>query len=356
MSQESEGTLSGHIEVEIAKLLKPTARPVDIASTVVQWLQQPHLNFAEQSALLIFLYNAGFFKALAQQFQDFLERGKPIPWHLLTELCGHPAFAYHNQIGELLLLGATETKQKPLALRSFRLDTIDSRFPRERLIIQNDLEAEFNENQNQLIERIAFFREQRLVQQEREAALRLYQLNPKNREGKQALDDVEGRWAREIIERRPVRPLDSFGQDRLVSRYNQDDEAAIAHLLEAIQATAQQSPELIYDLSILLYFVELKQEALNLLRTASPSAPVNWFRLELLIETRHFVETLDLVQQLEIEYCNDPETLFATTYARARALKELGKKAVAIDLLQSIVNIKPHYRSAHSLLTQWIEE
>ena len=50
------------------------------------------------------------------------------------------------------------------------------------------------------------------------------------------------------------------------------------------------------------------------------------------------------------------EDSFALTYIKAKAYNCQNQKPQAVDLLKSIIRIRPHYRSAQSLLTEILEE
>ena len=108
-----------------------------------------------------------------------------------------------------------------------------------------------------------------------------------------------------------------------------------------------------YNLAIGLYFIELYHEALQVIRRAPESSAKDWFYLELLLRCGRYLECLDEVNQIELKYSADPESTFAATYIRAQALWGLGQTGSAIELLRSIVDIRPSYRSAHSLLNEW---
>ena len=108
-----------------------------------------------------------------------------------------------------------------------------------------------------------------------------------------------------------------------------------------------------YDLAMNLHFMDFNLEALEILRVAPPSPAVDWLTLELMIQSRRFVDALSQAAHLEAAYAEDPDAAFAVTYARARALKGLGQVELAIDLLRSLIRVRPAYKSAQSLLMDW---
>jgi hypothetical protein len=107
------------------------------------------------------------------------------------------------------------------------------------------------------------------------------------------------------------------------------------------------------DLALMAHFLEFHSEALVLLQFAPDSAAKDWLQVELCLETRRFIDALEVIGFLEHKYAGDPEANFALTLAKAKAFWGVGKSGNAIDLLTSIQNVRPNYRSVSSLLHQW---
>jgi tetratricopeptide (TPR) repeat protein len=94
---------------------------------------------------------------------------------------------------------------------------------------------------------------------------------------------------------------------------------------------------------------------LEILAWAPAVPPNDWLRAELLVHARRFVEGLEHLKHLEVRYVDDPETSFAVSYLKAQCLQELGQKDAALEILKSIVRVRPNYRSAHALIQEWTE-
>jgi hypothetical protein len=108
-----------------------------------------------------------------------------------------------------------------------------------------------------------------------------------------------------------------------------------------------------YDFAVGLYVMELYHHAVEMIRLAPTGLAQDWFHLESLFKARRYLECLENINVAELTYSDDPETSFAATYLRARVLHGLGQTHPAKELLRSIVSIRPVYRSAASLLTDW---
>ena len=81
-----------------------------------------------------------------------------------------------------------------------------------------------------------------------------------------------------------------------------------------------------------------------------------WFRLEALLKARHFVEVLHEITHIELQFAHEPETFFATAYLRAQAYWGLGQKHSAMEVMDSVLVSRPHYRAASALLSLWSQQ
>jgi len=101
---------------------------------------------------------------------------------------------------------------------------------------------------------------------------------------------------------------------------------------------------------------EFISAALQLLEIAEDSDKKNWLRLELMLLSEDLFSALEESERLEKLTEVDAEARFAIAYAKAKAYKRLGQKNKATELLQSILQVRPTYRSASTLLAEIIED
>lgn len=83
------------------------------------------------------------------------------------------------------------------------------------------------------------------------------------------------------------------------------------------RATTANESEL-YDMALMLLFMDLHGESAKLIENRRLSSRLDWLLLEVLILGRQYASALGEVENLELKYAGDPETPFALTYARAR--------------------------------------
>ncbi|NUM59251.1 MAG: hypothetical protein HUU56_11495 [Bdellovibrionaceae bacterium] len=78
-----------------------------------------------------------------------------------------------------------------------------------------------------------------------------------------------------------------------------------------------------------------------------------WLFLEVLILNERYLEVFQFLPRVERLFSDFSETFFATTYYRAQCLWHLGERNSALEVLESLINSRPNYRSADVLLEEW---
>ncbi len=124
--------------------------------------------------------------------------------------------------------------------------------------------------------------------------------------------------------------------------------------INSIKEAQTLNPEMTYDLALACWMLEDFSGALEILNQAGhDKSRTIWFEIEILVKTRRYLDVLEMLPQVELSFSNDPETFFATALLRAQAFWGLGQKNTAIEILESLISTRPHYRSASVLLNQW---
>ena len=138
---------------------------------------------------------------------------------------------------------------------------------------------------------------------------------------------------------------------------NQDSVDFIAKLSDQIKSLAAHyqsaAPEQIYNLSLLCMSFELYDLGFQLLQQAPETFAGEWLKAEILFESGRFLDLLKHLEHIEATVSADPESTFGATYLKAQAYFGLGQKDIAIQMLESLSQRRPSYRSAESLLHQW---
>lgn len=324
-----------------------------MAEELCRRLERNLLSDAEVKDCFQFFLNAGLLPLFFEQMQELIARQGRIPWAPFIEALGQAKLAVDESEIQALFEAAESQDATAELLRSHALDSAHSGFAVRRAALATVRERQLNERRQGLKDKLAYMRANRMHEQEAAVLDEILAVFPDERDIQAEREDNKLRWAREIIANSSSAsdPLTDLGSrvDRLTPELAKSKDLIVTRALEL----AEENPRLAYDLAIGLHMMDLNLEALNVLQNAELSPAAEWLRLELLVRSRQFVAALDEAERLEFEYANDPNTAFTVTYARARALHGLGQTQNAIELLQSLVSIRPHFRSAQSLLLEW---
>jgi len=311
-------------EVEIHRLLKETDNPIQVADELLKKWDKGELSWIEQEIAAEFLLNAGFTPALFEQINKQLRARQKIPWAVFFEALARAQARLTKEEVDQILVGAGEEDALGQMCRTRALDSADPRFAKIRA--------------NPRIERR---QEKMKVKSEPRAMSQATMISDRTR------PMVENAIPK------PIRKLSLQEWAKNADQTSVTSKEKIAKTAKLMVAQSRKEPATAYDIAISLRFMGLPDEALDALACAPRGPSVLWLELDLMLETSRFVEVLDKADQLERKLSGDPDATFSAAYARAIALHGLGQLNEAKELLESIVKVKPTYRSAHSLLLKW---
>ena len=231
-------------------------------------------------------------------------------------------------------------------------ETLDPRFIDLKNATVDKLTHIAKERKEKYLIKLDYLRANRMIEEEEKLLDKLVKFYPDDSNFQTDKKNFRQRWARAIISRKAFESFDG-GAEHTEPLFTEDELSAAKIFTTEIKKLAKKKPQLAYNLSIALYFLELYDLAHETLFFAPQALNVDWFSIEVLFRSRRYAQCLDAIAIVEKKYSDDPETVFGTTYYRALALDGLGQTGMAAELLKSIVTIRPTYRSAHSLLLKW---
>ena len=351
------------LEAEISEMLQDGNDPVLIADDLVRRWERNLLSESQQSDCARFLVASSQYIRLFEQVVRLADENQSLPWTDFAEALGRGHVQIKPEEMNALLEGAQEQNQVAEFVQSRQLDLWDKRLAALRATSADQKQRDYANRKVLLREKLEFMRSQRLSSEEAKVLDEIQQLFPNDPQFASEKEAFEIRSANEIINNF-THSQNNIAEDLLwkSQRLSPELNEAKIRIVERAREIIAKSPQNAYDLALAMHFMDFNHDSLELLSLVPrPVDPVrarssDWLRLELMIRARQFVNVLDYTGQIEIIYANEPETAFAVTYARARALWGLGQHEMAVDLLSSLVRIRPNYRSASSLLTDWIEQ
>jgi hypothetical protein len=207
-----------------------------------------------------------------------------------------------------------------------------------------------------LMDQAQRFGNDRLYDEESQALFKLIKLFPQDEAIREIRAGFAARKAREIIGSRKrvtqLERIEDYLSDEILSP---DVRAHFDEIERSLVAEAHRNPSVAYDVAVGLLQMGAANAALESLELAPRTTATEWLRLEVLLETRRFVDALVESDRLEGTFGPDPESVFSARYGKARALWGLKRQPQAIELLTEIVRVRPNFRSAHALLLAWSE-
>lgn len=347
--------MASHLENLIRDSLQNNESPADIWHKLSLHLDDENCRAKDAVVAFNFALNAGLTRSALKTLLHWLENKRAIPWGHFIAFIDSTGQTPSKAVLASLFKGARRQEANKELILAHHWDHYDKRFSKLRAEVVEELQRKYASKKEALKEKLTFLRNQRMIDEEKKLLDRLAQVLPQDAAIRKAKEEFKERWAREIIAKsHSSTRLEDEKRTRRETTYT-EDELLFADLLRDEMMQLAQGSEGTYNFSIGLYFMELYSHALAVLKSGPMTPPMEWLYVELLLLNRRFIDGLEQLNQLEVKYIDDPETAFAASYLRAKAFWGLGRQAAAIDLLKSIVNVRPNYRSAHSLLSEWTE-
>ncbi len=251
-----------------------------------------------------------------------------------------------------IFAGAAEQNSLEQLVLCKKLDSFDLRFEKIRNSILQEYEQKKTKTKQRLLDSIELFKNERLMIEEEKAIKELIHEFPDETFAIKLHDEFYERKARSIFKPNKKAQLELLKLEKKWLNSEKQLESEQNEILIAMQKQAELAPEDAYNMAIALRNMEQNELALEVLKFSNAKEK-DWLAIELLLESERFIEVLDLIQKIEQKEALNIESLLACLYTKARAFYGLGKHEEAVALLTSIVEKKPNYRSAHSLLQQW---
>lgn len=341
-------------ELELRRILKKRQSGQKLSTTLIKLILDEALPWEEKRAVWHFLYSSGRHGLLAVTLAQELRHKNRIPFDLLIQIMTEAQVAPKAAVLESLMKGARKQSAVDELIAANGWDGYDKRFSqiREKLLSQKI--SEQKKFKSGLLEKFEFLQSQRMTEQAGRVLRRMVELYPDEPQFKKLKDNFDEQWARDVLSTHQA-VLSNEKLDRTLTAPSTSDEEMLKCFAQEGEKICMEHREFAADLSIAFLFLEDYNRALDALPWAPPSRANDWLRAELLFEARRFIECIELLNHLEVKYVEDPESTFAVSYLRAQCLQYCGQQAAALEILKSIVRVRPHYRSVSALIQQWTE-
>jgi hypothetical protein len=344
--------LSEALEVAIRDLLMSQKDSDLVAQSLLKRLAIESPSRSERQTFLNFLVHAGYGAEILKLYENWFKEKKHIPLYAFCYVLHRSGFKPGAEFIKNLFVAQSNVLPEDRLTHFLPWEAFDPRLIDIKNSTYNHLQNESSRRKQKHIDKLEYYRVNRMIEEEERLLNELVVMYPEDEQLKKDKSQFRERWARAVIARKAFELFDE-GFESTEPLFSADEIKTAQAIVTAIQQIVKKKPQHAYNFAIGLFFLELFEPAREILAYAKSSVSVDWFTIELLLKCRRYVDALDALVTIEGRYAQDPETTFSVTYYRALALEGLGQTGVATELMRSLVNIRPGYRSAHSLLLQW---
>ncbi|MCB0362106.1 MAG: hypothetical protein KDD35_05275 [Bdellovibrionales bacterium] len=342
------------IEVEINQLLNRWSNSEKVAEILAErLLDDEKLSTSNEISIMNFLFLSGHFKELVSPMLRRLKNKGPVAWSVFVETLNRNKLKPSRKVLNALFEGALKSQRLENLILAHAWDEYDSRFETLRDELRERLKEEFAHKKKVLFDKLSYLANHRMLKEEEKVLELLLRMFPTDRQIQAHQIDFQDRWARNILATSSQNRLISQRTHQFQQNWTEPEIKLMDLWFSELEKIARTNPPTAYLFAVFFIFAEAWEYALKILKMAPSSKNVDWLRLNLLLQCRHFVECLSELDKVELENSDDPESSFSAAYIRAKAFYGLGQRSTAMEILRHILEIKPDYRSAQTLLAEW---
>lgn len=328
------------------------------AESLLRKFENVTLSAEDYHSLATFCFKASAFESLCLFMTQKLQDGSFTPWGIFAAALHSSTVKIdpENPLWQSFFEGAkTENGLPHLALFEPAM-ALHPELQRIRSQLPARAKALENESKRQMFEQVDFFKSQNLLQEEEDLLLKLEILFPQDEDLRHKKVDFLNRRA-ELArsEKKKVREL-------LLPDISDEGEvqALKIKIFEQMKDLIKQDASLAKDFALSHLMWNSGDLASELLKSKSDLAKEElalserWLKVESLFQSHRYAELLGELNHISAVDAS-PETTFAVVYWKAQALWGLKKPQEAIGLLEQLLSVRPQYRSAQALLSEWRE-
>ena len=342
--------MAANIELEIQNQLIAHT-PFEVMEHLLSYAKEAEvLSPDEIQAIFTFFIKIGAYQSVLQLcLENFAIEKFATPWHLFIEALTLSALPVDQKTISSAIKGILETNSEMEACRSQMWDRYRQEFSRWRELRKVQFAEKHADTKFKLLDQLTYFRSQRLYDQEKKLLQRLFKMFPTDETVSKFYREHKERYADEILQKH-IKPK--------VKKLNIDEtdpelDKMSASFGEELIRKSESDTDMAYELAVSALMHEQYEAGLKIIEKAPPGKARYWLKLELLLGAKHHLELLHSLPEIELCYAEDSETFFATAYYRAQAIWGLGQNHLAIEVLESLLESRPSYRSGLSLLSRW---
>ena len=299
-----------------------------------------------------FLYHSQLYKTLLEYSLDKISQNEPVPWSFVIKVLTDHQILIPKKNIKILFQHWLSQIQHPSIWACSELEAKSSEFVELRQAYFKTHDQSKNTDEKELLKDLQFAQSQGFLKEEAKIIDKLILINPQNADYKEHKENLKEKWAKGILAKKRTKR----SSKNIISKpFTPEENKVKSSLCKKVNHLAKKQPQQTKNLALFLYFMHWPEQSFALLKNHANNKNDIYFLLDWLIETNQHVLSLDYIHQILQAQGKSPEILFLMNYKKAQVLYYLGKKPEAIECLSDIIKIRPNYRSAQSLLSQWTE-
>ncbi|MGZ3727538.1 MAG: hypothetical protein ACXWQQ_17295, partial [Pseudobdellovibrio sp.] len=342
------------LELEISTLFQEGNTLESICNEIIsKYEKSDAISPSEIESISHFLTLSGRVDLLFKLYLKCLNRDSlsVFPWGSFAAAAKHCSRNVLDELAEVIEASLNDRKNYSNALKSpdlinsvpslnIQLAGLKTEFQNERLQTKTKLISQLNHN-----------RLYQLTEQEEQTLQQLVKLFPLDTEVKllhqahleKKADEILIRARKPIARQQPKKIIEIQSQDT-VDFVKQVEE----NLLILATRLQTESPEQIYNMTLLALQLNLYDLSLQLVNMAPRTFASEWLKAEILFESSRYLDLLKHIEMIEQTMTSTPEATYGALYLKAQAYYGLGQKEIAIQLLETLASKVNSYRSTEA--------
>ena len=337
------------VEKEIQKMLSTGQTSSSIAQNM---LGKKNITKNTDNFLAVcrFMYQSGLYQLLIQTAISRLKKKEVVPWAFIIEILASQKMNIPKEKRAFFIEGIIAQDQISSILTSHSWDKTHPELVNMKMEVIEQINRDKNHTFIKLMEDLEFIQAQGILKKEEEILKKLKEIDPENPDINEKWLQFREKWGRNIIYQKKTH---SLTKHRISSLPSEKEKKQIEKIAKSVKTILKKTPEKSYDMAVLFSFVGYPYLAIQILKDHMDNVSSEWLYLDLLLQSKLYLDCLSFLDIMEVKYSDDPETTFALIYLRAKAYYGLGKKKKAKDILSDLLKVRPNYRLTHYLLNQW---
>jgi hypothetical protein len=348
------------LELEISTLFQEGNTLENICSEIISKYEKSDvISPSELESISHFLTMAGRIDLLFNFYLKCLRKESigGFPWGSFAEAA--KAFDYNvmDELADIIEASLNDKKNYDNAVKSVELQIAVPSLATQVMNLKTDFQNDRLQVKTKLISQLNHNRLYQLTEQEEQTLLQLVKLFPQDTEVKLLHQAHLEKKADEILIRARVPVAGRRYTKKVIEAPNPETEQFIEkmekNLLELAEKLQSESPDQIYNLTLLALQLNLYDLSLQLVEMAPKTFASEWLKAEILFESERFLDLLKHIEMIEATMATTPEATYGALYLKAQAYYGLGQKEMAISLLETLSSKVTSYRSTEALIHEW---